>query len=383
MSHEIESMFYKGETPWHGLGTKVTGTLTAEEAIKAAGLDWAVTRKPLAIMEECPCSFCDAINEEGESNCNSGAMAGPEGCRHTCHTSPKYQLGEKVEAFATIRSSDNKRLGLVGPEWTPLQNVEAFKWFDPFVADGIAEYHTAGSLRGGALIWVLAEIKAEGSNNAEELEVVPGDRVRRYILLSNSHDGTQSVRCGYTTIRVVCANTLAAAHGDNASKLLRIRHTENVKKRLDAVRELMHVQHQTFVATVEQYKKLAACHDINQEDLARYVRIVFFGADKMNDESVGARIVNGIFELFYKGKCQQIKGVKGTMWAAYNAVTEYLNYERGRSREATLGNVWFGDSVKINETALTSAVEIADEKLGEKPPRKAESKVLPPKGSKE
>jgi len=381
MPADIESMMFRGETPWHGLGTRVEGVLTAEEAMRAAGLDWLVSLKPLAVKELKPCEVCTETDDDGVAVCGRDVqaagqrydLASVKGCVCACHrgdhSKQRYTLGEDVDCFASVRASDNKILGVVGPDWKPLQNIQAFNWFDPFVADGIAEYHTAGSLKGGSLIWVLAEIKNIDTKGSEALEVVKGDMVRRFILLSNAHDGTQSVRCGYTNIRVVCANTLAQAHGDSASRLLRVRHTGSIKERLDQIRDLMQVQHQAFVATVEQYRKLAACHDVNQNDLARYVRVVFFGPETAHDVSVGHRIVNSVVELFYKGRGQGMTGVRGTMWAAYNAVTEYLNYGRGRNKESILGNIWFGESAKLNDRALEAASEIADEKLGVKPDR--------------
>jgi len=399
MPADLESMFFKGETPWHGLGTKVEGALTAEQAIVAAGLDWDVSLKPLAIKEREECSACNELDDNGETRCNRNTVynstagndyplnfKGKDGCKHECHKQPVYSLGQDVDRFATIRSRDNKLLGVVGPDWRPLQNAQAFAWFDPFVQSGAAEYHTAGSLKGGSVIWVLAEIKNLGDDGkptgkTEGMLVVPGDAVRRFILLSNAHDGTQAVRCGYTTIRVVCANTLAQAHNDGASRLIKVRHTESVESRLKAIRDIMKIQQQAFVASVEQYRFLAQCHDVSKDDLARYVRIVFFGSDKAEDDSVGARILNAVGELFYKGYRQQLAGVKGTMWAAYNAVTEYLNYKRGNTPENRLHNVWFGDSVGINDKALSTAVQLSREKLGVKPSGNTPRKILLPSAS--
>jgi len=162
MAHEIESMVYVGETPWHGLGKKIPESkkLSICEAIAAAGLDWKVEKRHLFT----------------------------EYCGIPSH-------------FAVCRSTDNQVLGLVGLDYTPLQNSEAFSWFQPFLDTQMATIETAGSLKSGQKVWVLAKIlDSQGSLN--------GDRVDHYILLSNAHDGSIPVRVGFTPIRVVCNNTL-------------------------------------------------------------------------------------------------------------------------------------------------------------------------------
>src|SRR5579871_4073541 len=195
MSHEVEKrngkaqMMYVGEVPWHGLGTRFETAPSLAEAIVAAGLNWEVQKVALQTVG----------------------------------------LNLDVPAMAMQRKSDNKILGVVGKEWHPLQNSEAFEFFTPFVDEKQAEINTAGSLRGGQRIFVLAKIKRD------PMEIVPGDAVEKYILLSNSHDGSQAVRVGFTPIRVVCANTLAMAIGDGASQLIRLRHTKNLNDSLNSV----------------------------------------------------------------------------------------------------------------------------------------------------
>ena len=117
-------------------------------------------------------------------------------------------------------------LGVVGPRYTILQNQDAFKWFQPFLEAKEAALHTAGSLRGGSRIWVLAKL------NREPLVIAQGDEVEKYLLLSHSHDGSLAVRVGFTPIRVVCQNTLSMAHNADASKLIRFKHTKDIHENL-------------------------------------------------------------------------------------------------------------------------------------------------------
>jgi len=339
MAHELEivdgkaSMLYVGETPWHGLGVPLKDPPSIDEAICLAGLNWEVETRPLFLAD-----------------------------------------GREVPNQATVRTSDNKVLGVVGPEYTVLQNAKAFEFFQPLVEAGDASLETAGSLRGGSRVWVLARTKTDPA------EIVSGDEVRQYILLSNSHDGTLACSAGFTRIRTVCANTLAAALGDKASKLIKIRHTTNIEKALELVRAAMVTATGEFQTTVESYRALAA-KGCSEADLRKYVTLVFApkrsvriellaeGANtdeavkaaldearKEQDDEGAARIFPKVQALFEGGKGANIAGVRGTYWGAYNAVTEYLGYMRGKDQDRRLDNLWFGDAANLNKRALSAAL---------------------------
>jgi phage/plasmid-like protein (TIGR03299 family) len=318
MAHEIETMMYVNETPWHGLGKKLNAPPTVEEAIRCAGLDWTVETARLQTAD-----------------------------------------GQTAPAFATRRSSDGKILGVVGPDYHVVQNATAFRFFDSFVKNGEAELETAGSLRQGSRVWILAKINREPSIIVRKAD----DVVAKYVLLSNSHDGTMAVRVGFTPIRVVCANTLAISHNSKESKLVRIRHTAKAELSLDAVRDVMNLANEQFEATAVQYRRLAEC-DINSADLAKYVCRVFSPASEdSTDEDVlkkseSSRVLATVTKLFETGRGNDMPGVRGTMWAAYNAVTEYMAYERGNDRDVRLDRLWF-QHVHTNRRALELALKVA------------------------
>lgn len=314
MAHEVEQMFVVGAAPWHNLGRKFETPPSLEEALVAAGLDWTVSTEPLF----------------------SGAQ-------------------EQVEAMLTRRSSDQSILGVVGPNYVPLQNTEAFDFFRPFIDEKAAAIETAGSLRQGKRVWVLAKI------NRDPLVIKGSDVVEKYVLLSNSHDGSLAVRVGFTPVRVVCNNTLSMAINSQASKLIRIKHTKNVAANLESVQEIMNLADSEFEATAEQYR-LLTMKDINSKDLEKYVKLVFNTTAKLveaggNVENLSnKRILEQIIPLFEKGRGNDMKEIKGTMWAAYNAVNEYLQYERGSDNSNRMDNMWFGDSARLNKKALETAL---------------------------
>ncbi len=324
MAHEIEiqngkaNAFFVGEPAWHKLGKVFAeGTvLDIPTAIEAAGLNWNVRLQPLHMVYD------------GENL--------------------------PVPGYATVRDSDKSVLGVVGPTYKPLQNADAFNWFQPFLDANEATLEAAGSLRGGKRVWVLARL------NRDPIEVVKGDEVRKYVLLSNGHDGTLAIRAGFSGIRVVCANTLAEAHGSSASKLLRVRHTANAVRTLDEVREVMNLADREFAATAEQYRSLAR-KQVNASDLKAFVRKVFEPKVLLTEtpeEERNQTLINNIIPLFEKGRGNDLPGVAGTMWAAYNAVNEYLGYERGQEANR-LDSMWFGDSARLNQKAFQTALRMA------------------------
>ena len=311
MSHAVETMFYVNEVPWHGLGKKLTAAPTIGEAIVAAGLDWEVGLKDLQTVD-----------------------------------------GTAVPARATYRKTDNRILGVVGPRYVPLQNKDAFNWFQPFVDSKEVALHTAGSLHEGEKVWVLAEIQSGHS------EIVKGDEIAKFVLLSNSHNGTSSIRVGFTPIRVVCANTLAMAHSDDGSKLIRINHTKSAGESLEKVREVMNLVNQQFEATAVQYRALAT-KQFNQKDVLRYVNIMLncefdVEADiSTRTKNIRTNILNRI-----EGKNQKLPGVSGTWWAAYNGYTEHLNYESGNNANTRLDKLWFNPE-NNSRKALKVALQLS------------------------
>jgi phage/plasmid-like protein (TIGR03299 family) len=315
---EIESFLGVGEPPWHDLGITLDNPPSIGEAIKLAGLDWTVTTEEIFLAN-----------------------------------------GQKVpDARATVRTSDGSVLGVVGPRFRPLQNADAFRFFDPIISAGDATIETAGALKKGRRVWILAKIAGD------PIEIVRNDPVQAYLLLAHAHDGTLAVHVGFTPIRVVCQNTLSASLSHEDSHLIRVRHTAKVEETLNEVREIMNVSRRVFEATSEQYKLLAS-RDINTEDLEKYVRLVVLGKIEVVDlseeeEEKGRRVVDKILPLFDGGTGNDLPGVAGTWWAAYNAVTEFTSHIRGRSQDTRVDSLWFGPSKTMSQNALSLALEMSE-----------------------
>jgi phage/plasmid-like protein (TIGR03299 family) len=307
-------MAFASVTPWHGLGTPLEEADLYDwpRACEKADLAWDVQFVPLQTAD----------------------------------------TQAKVSHRGVRRTSDGRILGVVGPRFAALQNRDAFAWFQPFLDAGEAALHTAGSLLGGSRVWVLAKL------NRDPLVVAQGDEVEKYILLSHGHDGSLAVRCGFTPIRVVCQNTLSMAHGSDASKLIRIKHTKDVLENLANVREVMNLANQEFEATAEQYRLLARS-SINQADLRRYVKQVFQVEEGQEGSTRLKNVMEEIVRLAEAGRGNELPSVSGTLWTAYNGVSEWLGYQRGNSQGNRLNSLWFGDGASLNKHALDVALSLA------------------------
>ncbi|MFO0845841.1 MAG: DUF932 domain-containing protein [Gemmataceae bacterium] len=309
MAHMVESMFSVRKAPWHGLGVVVRDAPSVEEGLRLAGLDWSVSRQRLYTPD-----------------------------------------GQQAPAYAVVRDSDGKILGAVGERYRPLQNREAFAFFQPFLDAGEATLETAGSLAGGSRVWVLARL------NRDPIVVAPNDEVVKYLLLSNSHDGSLAVRVGFTPVRVVCNNTLTLAHASKDSQLVRLRHSSGVVQNLANVRDTIDAVNARFEATAEQYRRLAT-RDVNQADLRRYIaRVLDAGAEPSPRL---ANIVERVTELFEAGAGNDTVYVSGTWWAAFNGLTEWLSHERGRTADSRVNSLWYGDAAAMNHRALVTALDMA------------------------
>ena len=274
--HNINSMMYVGDKPWHGLGTKLDKVATSAEAIVAAGLDWKVEKRPL---------YAGFGNDEWK------------------------QLPWK---FATCRMDTKQPLGVVGSIYRPLQNTEAFSFFDAIVGVKEAMYHTAGALGDGERVWILAKLPGY-------VRVMKDDISEKFLLLVNSHDGSKAAQMMFTPIRVVCQNTLNVALG-GAEIQAKVRHTTNMGTRIDEVRETLGIINQKFTLFEEAAKQLAVTQ-LTKGAWTAYLQGLKL-APKSREEATTRlqNITEDVTRLFESGKGATMVSAKGTAWGAFNAV---------------------------------------------------------------
>lgn len=302
MPAEFESgVFTDNEPAWHGLGLVVPDTaLTAAEVLLLVPeLAAEVVQAPLA-----------AILPDGRTI-----------------TIPNYLAN--VRMTATPAS-----VGVVQGRYHILQSVDAFTFMDDLVDSGEAKYKTAGTLKGGAVQWMLMEIPGE-----VELAGMSSERVNRYIFLSNSHDGSSRVTVAATDVRIVCQNTLSLALSTSPRKF-QAKHTKSLDGRMQEARKALQVSFTYTEALSDLADKLL--HTTWDEGkfnafLNSLVPLADAGDDpnptSTNKETRRTTVRDTIVNLYRFSP--NLKPVRDTAWAALNAVIEYNDHHMTRKNTQT------------------------------------------------
>jgi phage/plasmid-like protein (TIGR03299 family) len=336
MSHEIsqapdgnwEGMFV-GAMPWHGLGTVLKKPpATAADAILAAHMGWPVVKKQLYVGE----------GEEARAIPGEFAIVRED----------RWHLREEGAIF-----------GQVSEDYEPLQNIEAFQFFDSLIKEKKACYESAGALFSGKCVWVMARL-------CRDVEVVKDDTVARYLLLTHRHDGTGAIQVKFTPVRVVCRNTLNQALSEGPS--FRVAHRKSMYAQLakaSAALDAVLKQSEKVEAAFRRMAKLT----LSTGSLTKYLEAVFpepaQGDDAKRHEKAVAAIKRNRERskvLWETGKGNDLPGAQGTLWAAYNGIAEHADYGLTSSRAGKwLESLWFGESYKIKSLAFNTAMRIVNE----------------------
>lgn len=304
-------MAYTGQVPWHGLGKEVPPDLTPEQMLKAASLDWTVEKIPAY-----------------------ATVAGK-----------KVAVGRS----ALVRDVDNAVIDVVSEDWNPVQNREAFEFFNEFVMAGDMDMHTAGSLRGGQIVWGLARVK-------ESFELFKGDRIDSYLLFSNFHKYGFSTDVRFTPIRVVCNNTLTLSLNSTVERMVKISHRrefepEDVKSMLGIATDKL-----------SKYKEMAqflGSRRATKEKAMDYFTTIFPTAATASDGEIKvSRNAKTALEIMDVQPGADF--AKGTFWQLFNTVTFMTDHTLGRSADNRLTNAWYGHNKKLKTLALETAVEMAN-----------------------
>ncbi len=322
MPANVQTMAYYGDVPWHGLGTRVEKGLHASEMIKAAGLDWEVDLRPARGARE--------INRKGE-----------------------YSRYEVVRMPRRGRDEDEVLLGVVSRRYQPLQNQEAFEFFDPLVEDGTSYFETAGALGEGERIWVMAKLPGA-------MEIVRGDECFKYLLLSNSHTGEGSVIVKFTSVRVVCQNTLTLAMEDG-QKAYRVRHSKQMQFKLKELSDFMAITKRVYQEAEASFRRLAKVQ-LTEEKLRHYMDAVFPKTQVQKRSPEEPQRWTEVRKTFEGLPDLQLPGVQGTLWAAYNAITRMEDYKQPNKNEMPeqrLQRTWFGAGAETKLLALLKAQELS------------------------
>jgi len=307
MAHEIattadgrHAMAYVGETPWHGLGQKLDETSTIEQWAVAAGLDYTLATTPVV----------------------NGPISVP---------------GKQI----IYRTDKMEGLAVVGDKYKIVQPIEVLDFFKQYV-NGVAQIETAGVLHQGKRYWAMARLDGEIN--------VAGDITHPYLLLATSCDGSLATQARLTSVRVVCNNTLQMSQRGKADVTVRhnsVFNADDVSTKLEAI-------HAGLAAQSEMLKSLAK---VKMDDKAAKAFIA--NLYKVDAEAL-PRQATRILELFNgQGIGSELESSKNTAYGLLQAVTQYTDWEAGRSQDSRLFNSWFGQVADFKTNAANELLLLA------------------------
>jgi phage/plasmid-like protein (TIGR03299 family) len=291
--------------PWHNMGIELNHPKTARYAMEMAGLDYTVVKKPL-----------------------------------------KLKTGLKQDAYATVRTDTDEVMGFVSESYEPVQNINAFTFFDSLVDTGEAIYEMAGTLGCGECIWILARLSGY-------INVHGNDIVNKYLLLTNSHDGDSHVRVKLTPIRVVCNNTLTSALLGAGEVQIGHSHTQNTLRDLEQPVAMLEWADSLYKQLEIMFNSMAA-RKITEVQLREYVQALVPDNEEAENSARTQKIRNSVLQLHDYGRGAHL--ARGTLWGAFNSVAEYTDHMMLNEDETTrLNSIWFGRGEQLKLKAFRLA----------------------------
>jgi len=304
------AIVYAGETPWHRLGVKVEKAFDAKTALEQGGLDFTIEKTKIA-------------------------------CADTRAVIP--------DRFAIRRTDTKDVLGIVTGFYQPLQNRDAFAFFDGIFGKDKARYEVAGALGKGERVWLLAKLPGDFS-------IIGEDTLDKYLLLTNGHDTSEAVRARFTPIRVVCQNTLSAALSGVQSEV-RVQHIGDVKGKLEIAGKLLKSAG-IYYSEIQTVFRGFVRKQLNEKAVRGYALRVLAGDNSKEEDlsPVGRKSLDRIVELHDGGRGSNLRGVRGTLWGAYNAVGEHVDHDRVKQ---SVGFIEHGRGLEIKQRAFNVACELS------------------------
>ncbi len=339
MSHELDfstgeaAMAYVGHTPWHGLGFNLEKGASIEDWSKAARMEWEIFRAPVKF---------DVVNDLADVDELTKTLIYPD--KHVLY-----------------RSDTNSPLSVVSPSYNIVQPQEVLEFYRDLVGTADMQLETAGVLFGGRRFWCLANTgrmvdlagkKVDGKN-------IP-DTVKGYLLLTTSCDGTLATTAQFTSVRVVCNNTLSVATKDNNT---RIRVPHNRVWKPSEVKEQLGFVDEGWNKFSEQLQLLSSSTAPRDQAVEYLVKL--FGEEGVATEDQSPAVAQkcaNIWSLFAgEGMGSDYTSSDGTWFGLMNAITETMDYHTShRTTDSRLNNSWYGAGNALKTKAFELALEYAE-----------------------
>lgn len=318
MAHLVEQMAYVGQNPWHGLGNRLATSEPIDIWIRQAGLNWEIGEVPVRYM----------VESVGRIN---AILSYP---------------GNKV----LYRSDTQAPLSVVSQRFKVVQPREILEFYRDLTEQSGFALETAGVLKGGRKIWALAK-------TGQSFTLRGNDVTQAYVLLATACDGSMATTAQFTSVRVVCNNTLAIAL-NGKSGAVKVPHQS--KFDAQAVKQELGIAVSTWGDFMVRMKALSE-RRINANEAKDYLTTVFSRPHPLNAPCLpNERSMSAALALFNgQGKGAELTGAKGTAFGLLNAVTQFVDHERrAKSPDHRLDSAWFGKGAALKQKALDVAIEL-------------------------
>ncbi|WP_342702389.1 DUF932 domain-containing protein [Burkholderia arboris] len=316
--HLVKSMAYVGEVPWHGLGNQLAPNQPLEVWARQAGMDWVIESSEVRFV------------------------AGGDGLG-TIHAFPEQKV--------LYRSDTKEPLSVVSDRYKVVQPMQILEFYRDLTEVGGFELETAGVLKGGKKLWALAR-------TGQTVNLKGNDEVNGYLLLATACDGTMATTAQFTSVRVVCNNTLQIALGDS-NGAIKVPHRSQFDPL--AVKRQLGIAVSSWDAFMVRMRALSE-RKIKQDTALEYFRRVFAytpsSLPASIDTGTNERAIKATAELFAgSGKGSDLASATGTAWGLVNSVTEYIDHHRrARSDDHRRDTAWFGNGATLKQRAWDEAM---------------------------
>lgn len=311
MTHGSAAMAYVGAVPWHGLGASLQPGQSIEEWVTAAQLGWTLQRLPVQYLVD-------------------GKLRA---------------LGNR---FVLARSDTGDGLSVVSDSYNPVQPREVLEFYRQLVERHDYSLETAGALDGGRKVWALARTGLTANLGDD-------DEMLAYLLLATSCDKSLATTATFTSVRVVCQNTLAFAFQDKDRHRRRhVKVTHSSRFVAEEVHEQLGLITTAWADFQDQTRRMSERKLKDPEMLDFYDKLLRSNPEKpLSPTAQRERLT--LATLFKSAPGQDTSSTKGTLWGAVNAVTYYVDHQRKRAASERLDSAWFGSGDALKEKAWTLA----------------------------
>ncbi|WP_342320560.1 DUF932 domain-containing protein [Burkholderia pseudomallei] len=320
--HLVQTMAYVGKEPWHGLGNQLAPKQPLEVWAHAAGMNWSI--------EEAEVRFVAAGNK------NLGSI----------HAFPEQKV--------LYRSDTKMPLSVVSARYQVVQPSEILEFYRDLTEVGGFQLETAGVLKEGKKLWALARTGQSATLKGK-------DQVTGYLLLATACDGTLATTAQFTSVRVVCNNTLQIALGGDNVGAVKVPHRSQFDAQ--AVKRQLGIAISSWDAFMARTKALADRKVSNSAAEAFLRRVLTYSTANVADRdalAVNERAIKAVGQLYAgRGKGADLASASGTAWGLLNAVTEYVDHHRrARSDDHRRDAAWFGAGATLKQRAWDEAMKL-------------------------